>query len=604
MQPYQQQYIDNTTEISALSDFYAVPTDGFETWYAEQKRRSARIKALRQQNMELLGEHLFPALDALHAASEETIDELIAFADKLMDWKTNLDCGVYVQIHDALLRMYRVRRDRNRIIRELYKLGMGLYYQNRIIEGVGSKYIASYRFRNEMIFTEAGSYLKYFAEIEDSETRGYIIRALANIAICSNDRKRRIAVTKRVLQICRDDYYRNLEPLLPWDVFVRRSNQQMSANRTTLSRGDLTTQELEAVFESCYEVFKPEDGVQNPDVRWLWPYYEMEFSCGFVDLETTLERLEHIVEGMDASDYSVSGLYGNVQLPIYYGRLLRSNPGAKNRAKHEQVLARIYRRMMHTPMHCPLDRDSDYLTYILRLVMSGYYEIKDVPPLKDVALQMMQRFAGALMIRSEQIAAVMRLYAGTLFDSDPTFYDDVDWIASIADPVEKRETVVRFAGECGLYHDLGRIEMNVTRMTSVRSLFEVEDSMIRLHTIAGHTELMERPSTAIYADAAFGHHSWYNGAGGYPEQYVRNVSPYRQMTDTLAVVSYLCDQYDGDLDAVIRDIAAQEHKRFSPLVTVHLGDPALHAQLERILSDDAPFYRAFYDRMTAPQSDE
>ena len=147
MQPYQQQYIDNTTEISALSDFYAVPTDGFETWYAEQKRRSARIKALRQQNMELLGEHLFPALDALHAASEETIDELIAFADKLMDLKTNLDCGVYVQIHDALLRMYRVRRDRNRIIRELYKLGMGLYYQNRIIEGVGSKYIASYASR-------------------------------------------------------------------------------------------------------------------------------------------------------------------------------------------------------------------------------------------------------------------------------------------------------------------------------------------------------------------------------------------------------------------------------------------------------------------------
>jgi hypothetical protein len=55
---------------------------------------------------------------------------------------------------------------------------------------------------------------------------------------------------------------------------------------------------------------------------------------------------------------------------------------------------------------------------------------------------------------------------------------------------------------------------------------------------------------------------------------------------------------------VIRDIAAQEYKRFSPLVTVHLGDPALHAQLERILSDDAPFCRAFYDRMTAPQSDE
>ena len=149
--------------------------------------------------------------------------------------------------------LYRVKRDRARIIRQLYKLGMGLYYLDRSVEGVREKLAGPFRFRNEMIFTEAGSYMKFFEEIPDAETRGYIIRALANIAICSGDRKRRIAVTSRVLQIIKDDYYRELEPSLPWDTFLRRTTQQMSANRSTLSKGNLSKQELEAILEACYE---------------------------------------------------------------------------------------------------------------------------------------------------------------------------------------------------------------------------------------------------------------------------------------------------------------------------------------------------------------
>ena len=36
----------------------------------------------------------------------------------------------------------------------------------------------AFRFRNEMVFTEGGSYLKLFSEIQDEATKGYIIRCL------------------------------------------------------------------------------------------------------------------------------------------------------------------------------------------------------------------------------------------------------------------------------------------------------------------------------------------------------------------------------------------------------------------------------------------
>lgn len=595
MQAYQQRYIENTREIMRLGDFYGVPRTDFSSWYTAEKANRRRMAELKRENIDLLNRYLFPALDELYETDDDRIDELIAFADALMDWKTNLDCGVYVSIHEALLSLYRVKRDRARIIRQLYKLGMGLYYLDRSVEGVREKLAGPFRFRNEMIFTEAGSYMKFFEEIPDAETRGYIIRALANIAICSGDRKRRIAVTSRVLQIIKDDYYRELEPSLPWDTFLRRTTQQMSANRSTLSKGNLSKQELEAILEACYEVFKVEEGAENPDIRWLWPYYEMEYSCGFVDLETTLGRMEHLIEQTPYNDFSVSGLYANVQLAIYYGRLLRDNPAAEESAHHREVLKNAYIKMMRTLMACPLGENTDYLAYIIRLVMTSYHEISEAMPFRDVLQKLMRRFAGAQSIRAEQAAAITRLFAETILASEPAFFDDLPFLQECVDEAERREAILAYAEDCGRYHDLGLIQLNMARTLETRNLFETEDRIFQLHTTAGSDDLARCASTARFADVALGHHRWYNGLGGYPEAYVRNDSPYRQMTDVVAVIACMVDQEVGNFSETVREIIAQEHKRFSPLVTAYLDDEKLVTGIEAILRKDEPYYRAFFD---------
>jgi hypothetical protein len=600
VQPYQQQYIENVQEIMRLGDFYRVPRTDFSTWFAIEKSNRQRMLRLKRENIELLNRNLFPTLDELHEANQECIDELIAFADALLDWKTNLDCGVYVSIHEALLSLYRVRRDRNRIISELYKLGMGLYYMDRAVDGVGKEHASPFRFRNEMVFTEAGSYMKFFEEIPDAETRGYIIRALANIAICSDDRKRRVAITARVLQILKDEHYRALEPSLPWDVFLRRSNQQMSANRSTLSKGDLSKQELELILESCYEVFKPEADAQNPDIRWLWPYYEMEYSCGFVDLETTLGRMEHLIEQTPYNDYSISGIYANVQLAIYYGRLLRDNPSAQAAAHPREVLKKAYVKMMKTLMTCPIGDTADYLAYIVRLVMTSYHEIPEVLPFREVLQDMMQRFAGAQAIRAEQAAAITRLFVETILAAEPLFFNDIPLFEGYTDERERRKAILAYAEDCGRYHDLGLIQLNMARMLETRNLFETEDRIFQLHTVAGHDDLARCESTHRFADVALGHHRWYNGAGGYPEAYIRSDSPYRQMTDVVAVVAYIMDQEDRSVDATVGEVIAQARKRFSPLVTAYLDDQQLIAGIKAILCEEEPYYRVFYERLTAP----
>lgn len=599
MKPYQIQYVNNAREIAALSDFYGVSTVDFAHWYETHRQADERIDALKKENIDLLNSFLFPALDDLHNATADDISHLEQFAAELMDWTTNLDCGVYILIHDSLLSLYRVRRDRNGVIRELYKLGMGLYYQNRMVQGVEDQFTSTLYFQNEMVFTEAGSYLKFFPEIQDTETKGYIIRALANISICSKDLKRRIAVSSRVLKIVQDPYYRDLAPELPWDVFLRRTYQQMSSNRHVLSRGNLSSEELAAVLEACQQVFKPESATAEPNVRWLWPYYEMEYSCGFVDLATTLERMERLIEGASFDQYDVSGLYANVQLPIYYGRLMKENPALQTKKKHVHFLDAAYRKMMRTLMSFPADQMNDFFQYNVILVLTDYFEMDGVESYREITTRLMQRLCGRLYIRSRQTGDILRRMCGTILDGDPGFFDDIPFLREISDPDQHRDALLRYAGECGLYHDFGMIKMNLERLCQTRDLFESEYQIMKLHTVSGHDDLRARDSTRIYADVAFGHHSWYSGSGGYPDDYVRNRSPYRQMTDTVAVAAYMTENFRGDADELFDQILAQEGRRFSPLVTACLMDPALKEDLKKILrSSGKEHYQTMFRQLT------
>ena len=171
MLAYQTQYVKNVRQIAALRDLCNVEGLSFADWYQQRQQAEDRLAELRQENLTLLSDHLFARLDDLHNATAEEIAQLEAFADELMDWKTNLDCGVYVLIHDSLLSLYRVRRDRDGIIKELYKLGMGLYYLDRSIQGIRKDRGQALYFENEMVFTEAGSYLKFFEQIENIQIK-------------------------------------------------------------------------------------------------------------------------------------------------------------------------------------------------------------------------------------------------------------------------------------------------------------------------------------------------------------------------------------------------------------------------------------------------
>ena len=591
MENWQKTYIENTRSISRLSNFFASEGSAPETWAADRQKAREQCVLLRKENISLLNRYLFPALDELHSLDSTSVDALVAFADELLDWKTNLDPGVYVVIHDALLSVARVRKDTDAVIRELYKLGMGYYYLRRYLNGIDVPEAAAFEFQNEMVFTEAGSYLHYFDQLENEDTKGYIIRAMANVALCTRNTSRRIAASAKTLQVAQDPHYRQQAPNLPWDAFVRKTHQQMSANREELSSGTMTTAELAAVLDSCYEIFKPEEQSENPSVRWIWPFYEMEYNCGYVSAEVTLSRIEHLVSKTPPDQFDMSGLYANVQLPVYYGRLLKEHPRLLENTDSIRFLNEAYRKMIRVLLTCPPDAMDDYFFYVIRAVITDYYEVEGVPSYKEITRQLLARFGGEDYIRFCRTGAVIRCICAAIYQKEPDFFDDIPFLAAIGDPAEKEKALMAYAQDCGLYFDFGLLKMNISRTMLTRNLFENEYRMYCLHTDSGHNDLIERPSTACFADIALGHHRWYDGSDGYPVRYVRNRSPYRQMTDITACAAYLAADPGEDPAGTLSRMQKKSGKQFSPMVMAYLSDQQLADEIQRILkADPSPYY--------------
>lgn len=596
--PYQDEYVRNTKEILGLGKRGLATTGGFDVWFSAVQEESARSARLRQRNMEILNSELFPLLDNLHAASEEQIQSLEEFADVLLDWKNNLDRGICVTIHDALLSLCRIRGDRDGIIRELYKLGMGLFYLNRMVMGIDSEATTSFHFENEMVFTEASSYLRFFDTIEDDTTRGYILRSLHNIAICVQGPKRKIAASSRMLNVINDEHYRTVAPSLPWDRFLRAVHQQMSSNRAALSGNDLSSSELALVLDSCYEIFKPEEASDNPNIRWLWPYYEMEFTCGYVDLRTTMNRMEKLIDQTPEAQFDSSGLYGNIQLPIYYGRLLKSHPELQRERHCLDFASLAYRKMYKTILALPIEDFSDTFLYDIILIVSDFFEIEGALSYRHLVTHMMQKFSPDLYVSSRKTGDIMALLCNSILSVDPSFFDGLPVLDDLGETADRRQVITDYAEECGLFHDFGQLKMDVGRTLKVRSLLDREFQMFMLHCLSGYGDLKERESTRHFADIALGHHRWYDGDGGYPEAYIRTDSRYRQMTDVAAVASYLVDGYDGAASGVISSLLEERHRRFSPIVTACLTESDLVASVTKVLSGDGRnYYREIYDNL-------
>ena len=596
MQPYQEEYTANLNAIAALTARKKVQGRSFEDYLDQLLADRERAEELVRRNMALLRENLFPVLDHLFEMGDKVLNELQEFAGKLLSGRSELDAGLFCQIHQALLSRARMKGDRAHIIEELYWLGIGRNSLCNKMVGLDLSVIEGYISQMRLCFVEAAAYLKYYDEIEDTRTRGYILRSLANRSLGQfKFHNEKIHLTRQTLQVLQDPEYQEKEPDLPWDRFIYMTHQQMTANISHSRERVMTAQDIADVMESAYIVYQrrileAQQRGEKPPIRSAFTYHAINYYCGLCSLDELLTHMEVLMNAAELSDFSQENMYGLISLPAFYCQYLSEYP--EKLPERTAYIEGLYRKILEYVEAFPEGSESETLFFYLRQLSCNFLETARSVSFRDFLLTLLIRFAPEIYVHSHVVGSASSVLCGVLFDEDPSFFDDIEFIRAIEDPAGKREAVLTFAMECGIFHDVGKLNFLSLYTQAARQWFENEYEMAHLHTIAGGNLLASRASTCDLAQIALGHHSWYDGSRGYPASYRRLECPFRQMVDVIGLIDWfdnvtctsrLFTGVEMTFPQALENAVSLEGRRFSPLLTAWLTDRSVTDRIAQAL---------------------
>lgn len=597
MRAYQNRYIDNLKRVQELMDFPKLSPREPKELYQLRVKNGGQARKLIQENTALLRENLMPMLDDIVSVPEDTANELAEFAAALAGGVRQLDLVLGYTIHDALITYARHWKKREFLIQELYYTGLALFYMQSRIGSTG-KHL--YNWKIGLVFGEAAAYLKRYDEIHDMETRGFIHRAMANLALAYHntetpaEAEKKAQIIRRSLRVLSDPAYHEKSPSLPWDVYITKSHQERTTLMTLLRTGADDSRIVREVMESAQYVWERQ--LENSrkrgtpvEQRWVVGYEAALYHCGVQPLTKLLQRMEDVYMERNADDYSDDGVYANIfHIGLYADYLRRDEELVW---KKKEVLKYMYRMLMRYVQNAPNDQWNEGVTRNLLEMMKSFIEYPDGLAYKDFLLQMVVCRDPDAFVFARRVAEVSVMLMQAMIEQKPQELVGALGIDRVEEVAQHRNELLEFAYDSGMLHDVGMIAFGGVVRSSGRSWLEEEREMYACHAYAGYQMLRRCDSTRAYAQTALGHNAFFNGMGGYPKEYVRAKNPEAAVTDIVSAAAFLLRQMSEQLYVERPRLSAAEAvelagrragERFSPAVCELAAEllPELEAYVE------------------------
>lgn len=606
MRQYQEQYIRNTRRVKDLLSNHMSPEIPLEEIYEQKQKEHLEIVQCREESMQILREKLIPLLDDIQSADSEEIAALGEFADTLM--RGQLDNGLQYQVCNALIAYARMKNDRDLLIKELYMTGMAAYNFQRI---TGHGATDRFRWKMLMLFGEAAGFIRYYDEIENTETRGYIHRSMANMALAysGSDAKNHIKkmdVIRRSLQVLTDPAYHKKTPGLPWDLFIYKSHQERTSLLGFLRSEAATIQDIKEVMESAQFVYDrqvknaSEKGVPL-EPQWVYAYYAASYHGGIHTLEEFLQSLEMVYTSVSVTDYSQQGMYGNVYIPAVYAVYMEKDKQLSKKKK--PVILTMYRRLVQYVRQVQGSQFNDALFFYIRCSLDTYIEYPGEYSFRDFLEEMVACRQPETYVHSLMVAKISQAILHRVLEREPERLLGVRGYDSVEKLLAHREELDRFLYDCGILHDIGKMKLLDLYEVQNRGWIAEEEELHHLHPMLGYKTLQRCPSTRDCAAAALGHHRWYDGQGGYPEEYHREETEDAALIDILCIANYI-DRHNDVIGAYqgkavsLEEIFKEIKDKSGSVLAPHFVEAALEIQqqIRDILQNSrAEAYRSAYE---------
>lgn len=607
----QKEYLENLQKIKSMADYCFDHIEGADQQLEFIQEQSGKIYQLQQRNNALLRETFYDKDP--ETISEREADQWFAFAKVLVDDYKQSDLGLAYDLHSRLLRRARVQGPREHIVRELYYCGLTLHYLDTSLN------LCNANLYNDQVrdyFTEGASFLPEF-ELFDSETRAYILRCLGNIHLGyahtietpeSFERYENAGTYQDHLdafewayRVMTDEHYRKIDPTLPWDDYI----YAMHFSRTTLLsqvREGVGGEELKkAVYASaCYLYQRQEQAYNRRNLampsRLVYVYGAASYHMGYLSAEDLMERLLLESERPVGDTITADSVFRRLSLvPYLRYYLLKCGKESQLRLRPrvDRAVEAGFRYAQQLPMSDYFAQASNYvrntITYTVEM------DQKERADRRNAFLRWFSACHRPTYVHSLMVAWLNRTLLQRLLDVHPEIM--LEPVAGVLrcktlEEVEARQNeFLMQANEVGLYHDVGKSAVLDVVSNYGRRLTDVEFQIIQRHPYIGYWLLMRLGGMDVCAMAAFHHHRFYNGQGGYPLDITnRDENPCNLLTDILTVADSLDAGTDGvgrsyavakDVNALAEEFFAGRDTRYAGYVVDLFEDKEFRDSLKR-----------------------
>ncbi len=525
------EYIDNVNEVSDSMTVTVSPDMSEEEVIGRIQRNAGKLYSLHKRNDEILNEVLFSKKP--ETVTDEEIAELTEFADALGRLDYPIFYVIYKLCHDAAV----IRGDRRLLIRSCYWMSTAMFYMRLVRQDAG---IDLFTDQVAGCLAEVQDFMDDYDSFDDPDTKGYIIRTNANRRLVSSrfaviegfDEtvseksylwfRNYLEIVKSTVALVTDPKKREGCPELPWDNFLYLTCFSFTSSVSKLRESCFTPDEYKIVSEYAKKAAEYVYGVEKkraeaagrpimPEV--LYRYHAARYHVGEISPKELIEEFLKIYRSAEPNDFTSNGLFTNLRLPIlmqYYSKQLDE----KSQEAYENILLDAQDKTSEYLMRMPRNQYANELSSDLRETL--WYRSGTGMTYRQQVLEYILACHPPTYIHSHMVAWLTEKLFLRLCDTNPETLRGVLGIENVATIVADKHRLAKTARLCGLYHDIGKCMIMEHIGNYSRKLTDEEFLAIKYHPVLGADLLTKLGGFEDHAQAAFNHHRFFDGKGGYP----------------------------------------------------------------------------------------
>lgn len=578
------------------------------------------IRGIAGDNRDVMREFFEPILDSDDELPDEMIEAIREMNAGLQDAfkASQLDVPMVSLFSDRLKKDAIKKGDEAYLIKQLDSEIENCYFMINISTRIfGYPQVADH-FREKGIkaFNEIIGYLeKDRFEKLDEECREIVIINSRYGQLLYEDMSKvpeernewRLKVLRRSEEVSNDPWYRERVPEMDWNRQKYKIHEYFSMMGVDDNAIGLTRKQLEETATHADALMKMYE--QDPDIvlKYTYPEYIQKIhainhhNLGEISDTEFIERIEKLHESADPMDYTDKGIDKNVSMPI---EMLLAYAKTDYGERGKDHIRNLYRSVISYAFHMPKMGLLGSLLGDYAVILDNYIEVPGSLTFEEMGMQSFAAFHPPTYVHSNMVAHISSCLAENLIRRRPDLFVGICGCDSEAEVTAAAQRIADFVYHAALCHDFGKLCIMDTIFIYGRKLLDHEFETIKYHPLIGYNMLKKHESTAEYADIALGHHIWYDGTRGYPDEFDIRNSLYKTVIDIVECA----DCMDAATDTVGRsytsgktleeftaEVRAAAGTRYAPYIADLIEEEAVADDLSYLLSEGRKeIYRKTY----------